>query len=389
MKRELFSPKTRRAAFTLVELLVVITIIGLLAAITVPVIRGALVRARDTAMRMEIENIERGVNAYATKYNGDLPPDGSSWLVLNRHLNKAFPRISNIDRCLLYNMCHTPRVTSATANPSGGVLDPTAINRSEAIVLFLGGLSDDETRPFTGPGGPLQIVPGASPVSGVPAPLAPENYQYNIERNNAMVDFDVARLTLAQLPNPTAPVSAANRVISSDGDGDVLPEYLPDGRETPFVYFERRTYGFIADPLPSGVQPYNGYIATNGSAIRPYKTALNPPGGSGGYTAATVPEALRWQNADSFQIICAGQDDHFGNLAFNPSEPSMPAYFLTETGQLMACDVSAGSGPDMLFPGISKFQERTINPTAENTHLDNLTNFSSGGQIRLEDGLEE
>ncbi len=369
-------PKLTAGGFTLVELLVVITIIAVLAGIAIPVIGMAQRKAAATATRMEIAEIEKAAHSYANEY-GDLPPDGSSWVVMNRHLNKAFPKISAVDRTLLYNMCHEPNV-AASNNPSGSTFYPVAIDRAEAIVLFLGGLSADESRPFTGPGGPFQYIGTV----GTDSPVEPDSYQYNTDRNSPRMDMDLARLTLAQLPNPTAAPSTSNRVLSSD-DGDLIPTYVPNRRQAPYVYFDSRTYGYVVD-TPISTLPYNGFAQGGFGAVRPYKTNLNPPGG-GSYTAATVPEALRWQNPDSFQIIAAGQDDHFGNVAFNPSDANMPAYFIAETGEVMACNTSAGSGTGMVLPSVNGFQERSINSTYENTQLDNITNFSK--QLTLQDNL--
>ncbi|QEG40524.1 type II secretion system protein [Roseimaritima ulvae] len=382
-------PKPAAGGFTLVELLVVITIIAVLAGIAIPTIGMVQRRASNASIRMEITEIEKAANNYATAY-GDLPPDGSSWVVMNRHLNKAFPRISAVDRTLLYNMCHEPNV-AASNSPSGSTFYPAAIDRAEAIVLFLGGLSADESRPFTGPGGPFQFVGTA----GTDSPVDPDSYQYNIDRNSPRMELDITRLTLAQLPNPTAPVSTSNRVLSNDDNGptargDLIPVYVPNRRQAPYVYFDSRTYGYVVDS-PIGDLPYNGYADTNWGAVRPYKTNLNPPG-AGSFTAANVPEALRWQNPDSFQVISAGQDDHFGNLAFNPGNSNMPAYFIAETGQAIACDPSKGSASEMyinLTNGFSAdlngFQERSLNSSYENSHLDNITNFSE--KLTLQDNL--
>lgn len=369
-------PKLTAGGFTLVELLVVITIIAVLAGIAIPTISMVQRKASNAAIRMEISEIEKGANNYATEF-GDLPPDGSSWVVMNRHLNKAFPRISAVDRTLLYNMCHEPNV-AASNNPTGSTFYPVAIDRAECIVLFLGGLSADETRPFTGPGGPFQYVGTA----GTDSPVAPDSYQYNIDRSSPRMELDVTQLTLSQLPDPTAPVSVSNRVLSSD-DGDLIPVYVPNRREAPYLYFDSRTYGYVVD-TPISTLAYNGYADTNFGVARPYKTNLNPPG-AGTFTAANVPEALRWQNPDSFQVISAGQDDHFGNVAFNPSDANMPAYFIAETGQVMACNTSASNGQAMLLPSVNGFQERSVNSSYENSQLDNITNFSE--KLTLQDNL--
>jgi len=360
-----------------------------LAALSLPVIRNAMVKARNTAIRMDIEGIERGVEAYANKY-GDYPPDFSNWQVVNRHLNKAFPRISNVDRTLLYNMCHDD-VGVPSSNPGGTAFYPVAIDRSEALQIFLGGLSADESRPFTGPGGPFDQIGNAN-VGSTLAAIAPSNYQYNIDRTNAFFDYDITRLTLSQI-DPTQSVGPLNRVVSID-DGpvspssDIVPAYLPPGRQTPYVYFESRTYGYVSDPtaaIPAGDAPFNGYVSSVGpaGAIRPYKSISNPRIPSP-LNVANIAEAYRWQKPDSFQLICAGQDDHFGNLAADPSQPTSPVYFFAETGGAIVCNTSSMAIAELPF---KQFQERSFNSAVENTHLDNLTNFNE--RLRMEDNLQD
>ena len=52
-----FLGKTPRYGFTLVEILVVITIIGILTAIAIPAINNAMGTARDTAIKLELGTI--------------------------------------------------------------------------------------------------------------------------------------------------------------------------------------------------------------------------------------------------------------------------------------------------------------------------------------------
>ncbi|WP_181868901.1 type II secretion system protein [Yoonia sediminilitoris] len=64
----------RDAGFTLIELVVVLFIVGLLAAIAVPSVSGALVRAREAALIENLSVMRRAID----DYRGDLglyPPD--------------------------------------------------------------------------------------------------------------------------------------------------------------------------------------------------------------------------------------------------------------------------------------------------------------------------
>jgi general secretion pathway protein G len=72
-EREENRNRKRRAGFTLVELLVVITILGILAAVAVVNVVGYLERANITATRTSIGEISKAVNIFAMDHNGKLP----------------------------------------------------------------------------------------------------------------------------------------------------------------------------------------------------------------------------------------------------------------------------------------------------------------------------
>lgn len=63
----------KRKAFTLIELLIVIAIIGVLAAALYPTIRDALSRGRDAGREGDINNIITALETYNTDY-GTYPP---------------------------------------------------------------------------------------------------------------------------------------------------------------------------------------------------------------------------------------------------------------------------------------------------------------------------
>lgn len=65
--------RNRRSGFTLVELLVVITILGILGAVAVQNIMQHIEDARITATRTSIAEIEKAAQIYSMKHNGKLP----------------------------------------------------------------------------------------------------------------------------------------------------------------------------------------------------------------------------------------------------------------------------------------------------------------------------
>lgn len=70
------SPDASTKAFTLVELLVVISIVGLLAGLTVPAISGALLKGKQADALNQLKQFGTMTLAYATENNGEVPSEG-------------------------------------------------------------------------------------------------------------------------------------------------------------------------------------------------------------------------------------------------------------------------------------------------------------------------
>lgn len=170
------------AAFTLVELLVVIVIIALLASISVPAVTIAIRKAQDAAVNVEIKNLAGAIEAYKND-TGQYPPDMGNLNEVNQHLARIFPR----------------------RNPLTDPLPASLNTGPEALVFFLSGYSPDPQFPITGAG---------------------ERTPY--------ITFDMGRLT--QLAAATG---------FTDLDGDNMPEYIPKySQGRPYVYFDGSRGGY-------------------------------------------------------------------------------------------------------------------------------------------------
>lgn len=69
---------TRKSGFTIVELLIVIVVMGILAAITIVGYNGITERAKVNQANSELASFKKAMLAYKT-LNGELPPVGDSW----------------------------------------------------------------------------------------------------------------------------------------------------------------------------------------------------------------------------------------------------------------------------------------------------------------------
>jgi len=252
------SHQHHRTAFTLIELLVVMAIIGILIGLLIPTIRGVMIRAEVSRQAMEIKQLESGIEAYKKKFD-DYPPDFTDPALVVRHARKVFPRIADADINALVKVAYQVNLNNLS-KVAHWQIDP-----AEALVFWLSGFSEEVTRPFTGPGGPLSKQ----------------------RRNPGIYDFDGVRLF-------------------TNDDGDPFPVYLPKGSETPYVFFDSRSYGY---KLGTGnvdlTAQYPPPASKNPSTFQKQITGRARP-----YMSSIANEI--WYNANTFQILSCGIDNDFG-----------------------------------------------------------------------------
>ena len=75
-RRDNIRHKKRRSGFTLLEVLLVIAILGVLAAIVVPNLLGSQQKANIDATKASIESLESSLQMYGINHNGEMPQGG-------------------------------------------------------------------------------------------------------------------------------------------------------------------------------------------------------------------------------------------------------------------------------------------------------------------------
>lgn len=302
-----------RAAFTLVELLMVIVIIGILAGVGTAAFIAARGRAINARMSAEIDQLGQGIEKYRQDHgeyfpnpstaddnnaNVDLDEDEAARKQrIMQHIRKAFPRYLGDYNDFAY---HVGEATFA-----GGFSGPSRkkdsqytyrglnvdyLDAAEVLVFFLGGLPNQNTEtPLTGfaadPQNPFQAEQVVS------------------ARTPSLFNFDTGRL--------------------KDYDQDGWFEYVPavdvsSGHTPPYVYFDNRTYKkgshypYFAMPAkdrvpPAALSAMPSLIDDWGWAM-PYLSKVGNP---------TDPSTWAYVEPKGFQIIGAGRDGRYSKSGPN------------------------------------------------------------------------
>lgn len=306
--------KTSRAAFSLVELIIVILIIGILMAFILPAINGAIRSARVATVVTEIKNLEQAIAEFKAEFGVEPPSsiilyeqgtsgssphwnDDSARDLLRRQsvafIRQAFPNF-DFDR---------PR----DFNGNGNSDDFVVLRGAECLLFFLGGMcatEDASGNPISGPSGPLGT---GTPAKWVPIGFSTDPANPFIRtgtRIGPFYEFDSARIV------------NVNTAIERS-----MPEYLDPlpGQTAPYIYVsasEGRGYNTVVDDQGNSDptdDTITSFIDLNLSADAP---AITSPTfaymQSGSFVGSVLSAASIPFNQNSYQIISPGFDQQFG-----------------------------------------------------------------------------
>ena len=291
--------RIKRNAFTLVELMIVIVIIGILVGISSPFIFAAITRAKEFTIQNEIVQMDAAVQRFETKY-GFFPPAIGPGLEIDtagdlrvelvefrRYLNRIAPN-------------------HAEGGPgSGGGLDNwwrevgAKLDAESSLVFWLSGLCTSKQYPLSGN---AMIVRNGSV-------LAP--YNANKDINDADLPFTIDRdvffeFTSGQIViNPFAGVNGIKSYHQPEGKGDSLA----------YLYRDSRSYEIT-------MQPSNGQFVADA------------------YHVEDAAGNKSFFNPGTFQIICPGMDGQ----ATRQTDPT--AVVVTNTFALASPSTEADVDPE-------------------------------------------
>ena len=297
--------RNQKSAFTLTELLVVITIIAILAGLITGAAINALNRAKQAAITLEIQQLDGSLEDFKNTY-GAYPPNamvpespvplinftGATISVFvesdfERMFRKAFPRHRE-PRGLIVHLAGN-RISGLPGDP--GDL-PGGMTAAEAMVFWLGGFSSDVQNPLSGPGGP----------SFAEASLTGEV----LEDRNRRYDFDLGRLGPRDADGQFDAING--RFIIYTATNGVLRrinfwQYVPSGSQQPLVYFDTSRH----DPIDYDVSLLRPAVSPEIHGIKALREGLSAP--------SNMSDII-FVNKGTFQILHPGLDDIWGEESF-------------------------------------------------------------------------
>ncbi len=141
-----YRPRAARAAFTLTELLVVITIIAILASLGTYGVTRAFVAAKQTKIKVEVDQLDMALKAYREKY-GSYPP-------CNLAINSSATALASVRATCRPGVPAVQPDELAERSVMRPELTITSNFRpDQALVFWLQGFSSDPQNPFITPAG--------------------------------------------------------------------------------------------------------------------------------------------------------------------------------------------------------------------------------------------
>lgn len=301
------------SGFTLTELLVVITIIGILASLITGAALRALNRAKQAAITTELQQLASAMAEFKNEY-GIYPPNvfptednslgyPNSDKVFNRQtLQRSVKKISS--RSTEFNF-------NADATTNGNNVSTILFNGlspAEALVFWLQGFSADIARPLSGSDlAVTQIDDNGTTVNNV----------ITIDSFTPRFEFDRGRLRFSRKPNGDRRFLAVNRADGSNTEVYIqLYEYFPKNSQQPYVYFDtsRETPLQVASNWQTSEFFYQSPSDSEQVVFPIKQVRADAPADTNDWNNPKL-QYVDYVEKGKFQILHAGLDDIWGNFS--------------------------------------------------------------------------
>lgn len=331
-------PSAPRRAFTLIELLIVLALIGILAGLLLGPVLGVFGSARATQVTAEISSLDKAIQDFKLRLGAEPP----SFIVLYEDApNWGTGVIPRQSRAFIQRIF--PDFNFAAQhdiNLDGDNTDVFVLQSTEALLFFLGGNG--------------VLLPDPQPLGFSVNPQRP--FDASGQRIGPFHEFDFARLSDVDGDLTVAHTATTGPIVGALGGREYL-DPIP-GQLLPYLYFSSydgagyRPYGpdAMAGTNDDEILEQNGtdliesiYLINDGQ----WPTAMGMGGGRP--VAATAASAV---NPKTFQILSPGQDFEFG----------IGGTYLRGQGLVV----------------YNAMPDNYRSPEARQPEFDNITNFSGG-----------
>jgi prepilin-type N-terminal cleavage/methylation domain-containing protein len=275
-----------RFAFTLLELLIAIAIIGILASLILQVASSASIKAHNAQVSADIQSLSAGISAFKQRFG--VEPPSSITLYEQASGWSSDPRSMGLIRQIWPQFDFTYASETSNAidiNGNGTTNDTITLSGVECLVFFLGGMPT------------LTGAPGGPPMGFSQNPVDP----FNRSGSNriSFTEFDKSRLIL---------------YTPSGGTQHTMNAYLDtlSGQTQPYLYLS--SYGgqgynlseLVGTPASSSNAPGQTFLDIYRQGSVSYWSSTSPS-----LVANTSTPSPAW-NANSYQIISPGGDQQYG-----------------------------------------------------------------------------
>ena len=266
------SPRPARArrapaAFTLLELLIAIAIIGILASLILTVAGSANIKAKNAQVSVDIKDLEKGIAAFKQRFNGAEPP--SRITLYEAHTGWAGdPRSMGLIRQIWPQFDFT---IDRDINNNGTTTDTITLTGSECLVFFLGGIPDLAIAPGS-PG-----FPGRAPLGFSQNPANP--FAIGGSNREKFMEFNINRFTDVNGNGMMEYADTLPGQVQISAGQAAWPFWLPWASSTPYLYYS--SYGGQGYDIANDV--VGGALSSGKIGVSPYNATNpqpNPPGGT-------------------------------------------------------------------------------------------------------------